>query len=81
MQPINMIMIYYWDKKLKKASGLEADIITIKKNFDFIFLPQRIHFLQNVLQITAIALVSVINHYHINGLYRFWDTLYFGRTK
>ena len=36
MQSINMIMIYYWDKKLKKKRLpiLEADIITIKKNFD-----------------------------------------------
>ena len=25
---------------------------------------------------TAIALVSVINYYHINGLHLFWDTLY-----
>ena len=31
MQAINMIMIYYWDKKLKKLHVLEADIITIKK--------------------------------------------------
>ena len=28
---------------------------------------QRIYFLQDVIQRTAIALVSVINHYHING--------------
>ena len=28
MQPINMIMIYYWDKKLKKRLYvLEADMI------------------------------------------------------
>ena len=25
---------------------------------------------------TAIALVSVINHYYINELYLFWDILY-----
>ena len=25
---------------------------------------------------TVIALVSVINHNHINGLHLFWDTLY-----
>ena len=32
MQSINMIMIYYWDKKLKKRLHvLEADLITIKK--------------------------------------------------
>ena len=35
MEPINMIMIYYWNKKLKKKKKkkkrLEADIITIKK--------------------------------------------------
>ena len=31
-------------------------------------LAQRIYFLQDLFQMTAIALVSVINHYHINGL-------------
>ena len=25
----------------------------------------------------AIAIVKVINHYQINGLHLFWDTLYF----
>ena len=30
---------------------------------------QRMHFLQEVLQMIAIAIVSVINHYHINGLH------------
>ena len=25
---------------------------------------------------TAFTLVSRINHYHINGLHQFWDTLY-----
>ena len=41
------------------------------------------HFLLDVFQMTAIALVSVINHYHINGLHLFWDTLYIceGRLK
>ena len=35
MQPINMIMIYYRDKKLKeRLNFLEADIKTIKKNID-----------------------------------------------
>ena len=37
MQTINTIVIYYWDKKLKKKKRLqvlEADIITIKKNID-----------------------------------------------
>ena len=34
------------------------------------------HFFQDVFQMTAIVLVSVINHYHINGLHLFWDTLY-----
>ena len=34
MQSINMIMIYYWDKKLKKRLHvLEADIIAIKKHW------------------------------------------------
>ena len=39
-------------------------------------LAQRMHLLLDVFQMTAIALVSVINHYHINGLHLFWDTLY-----
>ena len=39
-------------------------------------LAQRMHFLQNLFQMTAIALVSVLNYYHINGLHLFWDTLY-----
>ena len=35
MQPINMIMIYYWDKKLKKGLRIqEADIIIKKHWFD-----------------------------------------------
>ena len=38
MQPINMIRIYYCDKKLKKRLHvLEADIITIKKKMCFNF--------------------------------------------
>ena len=64
-----MIMIYYRVKKFKKGLHfLEADIITIK-NIDLMFLVERMYFFQNVLQIPAIALVSVINHYHINGLH------------
>ena len=79
MQPINMIMINYWDQKLKKRLHvLEVDIIIIKKNnnIDLMPLAQRIHFLEDVFQMITIAPVSVINHYHINGLYLFWDTLY-----
>ena len=35
MQLINIIMIYYWEKKLKKGLHVqEADVITIKKNID-----------------------------------------------
>ena len=49
MQPINMIIIYYWDKKLKKELHiLEADIIRIKKNIDLMSLVQRIHVLQDM---------------------------------
>ena len=76
MQPINMIMIYYWDKELKKRLHvLEVDLITNKKNIDLMFLTQRVHFLLDVFQMTTIALVSVVNRYHINGFYQFWDTL------
>ena len=39
-------------------------------------LAQRMDFLQHVFQMTAIVIVLVINHYHINGLHLFWDTLY-----
>ena len=68
--------IYYWDKKLKKRLNvLEADKI-IQKAIDLMCLAQRMHFLQDMFQMTAIALLSVINHYHINGLHLFWDTLY-----
>ena len=38
---------------------------------------QRMHFLQDMFQMTAIVPVTVINHYHINGLHLFWDTLYY----
>ena len=53
----------------KKLHVLEGDI-TIKKVL-ILCLTQRIHFLQDMFQMTAIALVSVINHYHINGLHLF----------
>ena len=49
------------DKKIKKKTTyLEADIITIKTKTDLISLAQRMYLLQNVLQITAIAIVEVI---------------------
>ena len=82
MQPINITMIYYWYKKLKKILHvLKADMITIKKNIDLMSPAQRMHFLQDIVQMTNIALVSVINHYHINGLHLFWNTLYFISTN
>ena len=34
-------------------------------------LAQRMDFLLDVFQMTAIAIVSVINNYHINGLHLF----------
>ena len=83
MQPINIIRVYYWDKKLKKKKihVLEADIMIIekKKNIDHLSFAQRIHFLQDLFQMTAIALFSVINHYDIYGLHLFCDTLYYIR--
>ena len=70
MQPIDMIMIFYWDKKLKKRLPVvEDDIITIKKNIDLMCLSQRVHFLQDMFQTKNIALVSVIKHYLIIGLH------------
>ena len=44
-------------------------------------LAQRMHFLQDVDQMTATALISVINHHHINRLHLFWDNLYFSSHK
>ena len=83
MQPINMIMIYYWDKKpLKRLHVLEADIIPpqkeqqTKQNIDLISLAQRMLFFQDVFQMAIIALVLIISNYHINGLHLFWDTLH-----
>ena len=75
MQPINMVMIYYCDKKLKKLHVLEADTITIKKNW-FDVSSSNDTFLPDVFQMTSIALISVTNHFHTNGSHLFWDTLY-----
>ena len=45
MQLINMIMIYYWDKKIKNTLHvLEGDIITMNENFNLMSLAQRMHF-------------------------------------
>ena len=76
MQQINMIMIYYWDLETQKRLHiLEADIITIKKIL-FDVSNSKGAFLQDVYQMTASALVSVIHFNHINGLHPLWDTLY-----
>ena len=77
MKLINMIMFYYWDTKFKRRLHvLEADIIPIKKNINLMSLAQRIRFLLDVLQVAAIALVSVINHRNSDGLHLFWDAIY-----
>ena len=79
MQPINMIMIYHWDKKLKKIAchGSWYNNNLKNNNIDLMSLAQRMHFLLDGFQMTAITLVSVINPYHINGLHLFWDSLYY----
>ena len=38
-------------------------------------LTQRMHFLQDMFQMTTIVLVLEINHYHINEQHLFGDTL------
>ena len=56
MQPVNMIMIYYWDKKRKKNDlhVLEADITTIK-NIDLMCLAQSVLFSKQLeLQVTIL---------------------------
>ena len=66
MPPIKMI--YYREKKLKKRlQVLKANNKKKHTNIDLTSLAQRIHFLQEPFQMTAIALVCVIN-YHINGV-------------
>ena len=76
---IYMIMIYYWDKKIKRRLHmLEAYIIKIKRTLIWCLLWKGCIFF---LQMTAIALVSIINHYHIDRLHLFWDTLYFSENN
>ena len=45
---------------------MEADIIAIKKYWFDISITKDV-FLQDVFQMTAITLVSIINHYYIKG--------------
>ena len=70
-----MIMIYDWDKKLKKILYV-PDAVMITKNHWLNVSSSKDAFLPDVFQMTAITLVSVINHFHINGLRLFWDTAY-----
>ena len=52
MQPINMITIYYWDKKLKKGLHvLKAGIIPIKEKHWFDVIGSKDAFLQDMFQI------------------------------
>ena len=44
----------------KRLHVLEDDIIIIKKNIDFMSLPERMHFLPEEFEITAIVFVPVI---------------------
>ena len=55
MEPINMIIMYYSDKKLpKRLHFLETDMITIKKTED-LRSAQRIHLLEHMFQMTAVV--------------------------
>ena len=83
MQSIYMI-IYYSDKKLKKKKRKKKIAYPerlykafTKNNIDLMSQAQRMHFLQDVFQMTITGLVSVINHHHIYELHLFWDTLYY----
>ena len=74
---ISMIIIYFWDKKLKKKISFPGIWYNSnEKDTNLTFLAQKMHFSLNVFRMTVIALVSVMNHYHTNGLHLFWDTLY-----
>ena len=55
-----MITIYYLDKKLKNKIACPGSCYNnFKKNIDLMSLTQRMHFLQDELQMTTIALVSL----------------------
>ena len=58
MQPINMI--YYRNKKLKKDNVLKADIITIKNDVDLMSFAERMHFLQDMFQMTSLSVYILI---------------------
>ena len=50
MQPINMIITYHWDKKLKKSvcPGSWYNTNFLKKHIDLMYLAERLHFLQDL---------------------------------
>ena len=74
-------MIYYWDKKTPKKIAYPPSWYD-NNCFVLMSQPQRKpFFLLDVFQMTDIALVSVKNHYHINRLHLFWDTLFFIKYK
>ena len=55
MEPINMTLIYYSNKKLpKRLHFLEADMITIKKTED-LRSAQRIHLLEHMFQMATVV--------------------------
>ena len=56
MQPMNMIIINYKDKKFKKDCVLEANEITIKKNIDLMSLAQGRHFYRTCSKLPLLAL-------------------------
>ena len=69
MQSITMIMIYYWDRKLKMFA-CPGGLYNYNKKIDVMSLNQGMHFLYDVFQMTTVVLASVMNHYHINGLHQ-----------
>ena len=75
MQPTNIILIHNCDKKLKKIKYPGRRYGNSEKIIDLMSLAQRMQFFKDMFQMSAIALVSVINHYHINGWHLFWDSL------
>ena len=76
MQPIYLIMVYYLDQKNSKNITFPGISYNNSKDINPMSLAQRMHFWHDVFQMTAIALVSVINHRQINKLHQFCYTLY-----
>ena len=73
----NDLLLRQETQKKLTCSGRWYNTKKKKKWHWFIVFSLKDAFLKDVFQMTVIALVSVTNYYHINGLHLIWDILYF----